>query len=71
VSVVAAIDTGAVDRDVELRGFAGSDLDGVADGVLVMDGADDVPGRPARLGHELDGLLESGSGPTGDREVTS
>jgi hypothetical protein len=66
VGVVASVDARTVDRDIETSAFTGSDLDRVADGVLVMYVGDDVLGLTAGLAHELDGLLQGGCGPAGD-----
>jgi hypothetical protein len=44
VGVGASVDAGAVDRNIETSEFTSSDLDRVADGVLVTDVGDDGPG---------------------------
>jgi hypothetical protein len=71
VRVVAAVDAGAVDRDIEAPVVTGSDLDRVADGILVVDVGDDVLALAAGFGHELDGLLEAVRGPTGDGDLVA
>src|SRR4051794_8900059 len=67
---VAAVDAGAVDGNVEtaavVGGAAGCDLDGVADGVLVVNVGDHVLRLAACVGDELDGLLQRGDGTPGD-----